>query len=81
MIKKNFDENMPQGKLTRVRDFLPPPSELVMPEDNVKITIFLKRSSVHFFKKKAQQYHTKYQRMMREVLDQYACHHKLEKVI
>ena len=67
-----IDPDMPIGKLTRVKDFLPPPEELVFPSDTVKVTIVLKRSSVNFFKKKAEKHHTKYQRMIRELLDRYA---------
>lgn len=62
---------MPIGKLTRVKNFLPPPSELVMPDPTVKVTISLNRSSVEFFKKQAEKYNTKYQKMIRELLDQY----------
>lgn len=51
---------------------LPPPEELAVPEDTVKITIALNRSSVEFFKKAAQKHHTKYQKMIRRVLDHYA---------
>ena len=69
------DKNMPVGKLTQIADYLPPPGELIEVEDNVKITILIKKSSVDFFKKQAHRYHTKYQRMMREVLDRYATHH------
>ena len=65
------DRNMPIGKLTRVKDFLPPPGELVMPDETVKVTISLNRSSIEFFKKQAGKYHTKYQKMIRELLDQY----------
>ena len=72
MKKKMIDPDMPIGKLTRVRDFLPPPEELVFPSDTVKVTIVLKRSSVNFFKQKAEKHHTKYQRMIRELLDRYA---------
>ena len=67
---------MPVGKLTRIADFLPPPSELVPAEPNVKITILLKKSSVNYFKKQANRHHTKYQKMMRAVLDQYALRHQ-----
>jgi len=76
MKRKMSDADMPIGKLTRVADFLPPPSELVPVEQNVKITILLKKSSVNYFKKQANRYHTKYQKMMREVLDQYAVRHQ-----
>ena len=55
-----------------VKDFLPPPSELVAKEDAIKITITLNKSSVEFFKNNAEKHHTKYQKMIRSVLDQYA---------
>ena len=71
MKKKASDWNMPVGKLTRVKDFLPPPEQLIMPEETVKVTISLSRSSVEFFKHKAEKYHTKYQKMIRELLDRY----------
>ena len=63
---------MPIGRLTKIADYLPPPGELVQAEDNVKITILVRKSSINFFKKQASRYHTKYQKMMREVLDRYA---------
>lgn len=72
MKKKIKDLDMPVGKLSRVKDFLPTPAELVSPERTVKITIALKKQSVEFFKHKAEQYHTKYQKMIRELLDKYA---------
>lgn len=68
---------MPIGKLTRVKDFLPPPSELALTEENVKITISLKKSSVEFFRREAQKHHTKYQRMIRELLDRYASQYRI----
>ena len=69
---KRINSDMPVGKLTRADDFLPPPSELVKPQETVKVTISLKRSSVKFFKEAARKHHAKYQRMIREVLDHYA---------
>jgi hypothetical protein len=60
MKEKIIDSNKPIGKMTRVNDFLPSPEELVIPEETVKITILLKKSSVDFFKRKAQEYHTEY---------------------
>jgi predicted DNA binding CopG/RHH family protein len=72
MKRKTEDSNMPVGKLIRVRDFLPSPEELVTGEKTVKITIALNKKSVDFFKHKAGQYHTKYQKMIRELLDKYA---------
>ncbi|OGW91323.1 MAG: CopG family transcriptional regulator [Omnitrophica bacterium RIFCSPHIGHO2_02_FULL_63_14] len=71
-MKKKIDPDMPVGKLIRIKDFLPPPNELALPSDTVKITIFLKKSSVEFFKSQAAKHGTKYQRMIRELLDKYA---------
>ncbi len=60
------------GELRVVKDFLPPPNQLVFKEENVKITISLKKSSVEFFKKEAQKHHTSYQKMIRRIIDWYA---------
>ncbi len=72
MKKKMINQNMPIGKLARIKDFLPSPAELVTPEETIKITISLKKSSVDFFKRQAERYRAKYQRMIRELLDRYA---------
>lgn len=55
-----------------VRDFLPPPDQLAMGEDGVKVTISLSRRSVDFFKEAAERNNTSYQRMIRRLLDAYA---------
>jgi hypothetical protein len=60
------------GKLKIIPDFLPKPSELVLKEDNVKITLMLSRESVEFFKREADVLHTQYQKMIRVLLDVYA---------
>jgi len=62
----------PIGELRVVKDFLPPPDQLALKEENVKITISLKKSSVEFFKKEAQKHHTSYQKMIRRIIDWYA---------
>ena len=61
----------PIGKLKRVKDIFPRPEELVFKEDNTKITIALSRSSVEFFKREAKKHHTQYQKMIRNLLDEY----------
>ncbi|MFZ2602386.1 MAG: CopG family transcriptional regulator [Candidatus Omnitrophota bacterium] len=71
MRKKTLDRNKPIGKMARIIDFLPPPEELIIPEETVKITLSLKKSSVEFFKHQAGRYHTKYQKMIRELVDKY----------
>jgi predicted DNA binding CopG/RHH family protein len=64
------DEAM--GEVRVVKDFLPPPDQLVLKEENVKVTIALRKSSVEFFKKEAQKHRTSYQKMIRRVIDWYA---------
>lgn len=64
------------GKLKVIKDFLPPPEQLVLKEENVKVTIALNKSSIDFFKKEAQRYHTSYQKMIRRLIDLYASQHK-----
>ena len=64
----------PMGELKIIKDFLPTPDQLVLKEENVKITISLKKSSVAFFKEQARKHKTSYQKMIREVVDWYASH-------
>ena len=72
MRKKRIDMDMPAGKLTRAKDVLPPPEELMMPERTIKVTLRLSESSVKYFKHYAQKYHMKYQKIIRKLLDAYA---------
>jgi predicted DNA binding CopG/RHH family protein len=72
MKNKTKYTDQPIGELRVVKDFLPPPHQLVLREENVKVTIALKKSSIDFFKKEAKKHHTSYQRMIREVVDWYA---------
>lgn len=67
----------PLGQLKVIKDFLPPPSELVFKEDGVKVTMTLSKSSVEFFKRMANKYHTPYQKMIRRLVDIYATHYPL----
>lgn len=59
----------------RVKDFLPPPDQLIAKEDTKKITIALSRRSIEFFKKVANETHVPYQQMIRKVIDNYADHY------
>ncbi len=67
------------GDVRIVEDFLPAPSELVLREDNVKVTLSLSRSSVDFFKREAGKARVPYQRMIRALVDSYAAHAKTGK--
>jgi len=64
--------DMPVGKLTRVKDTLPSPEELMVGDKTVKVTLRLSESSLKFFKQYAQKYHTKYQKVIRKLIDVYA---------
>ena len=70
---KYTDEPMKLGG--RVKDFLPPPSQLVAKEDNVRVTLLLSRESLQFFKHEAEENEVPYQRMIRAVLDEYSSAH------
>ena len=60
------------GRVRIVENFLPRPEELVLREDNVKVTLSLSRRSVEFFKRAAKQRRVPYQRMIRALVDAYA---------
>ena len=66
----------PIGQIKVVPDFLPLPEELVFKENTVKVTIALSKESVEFFKQEAEKHHTKYQKMIRRLLDVYTQAHK-----
>jgi hypothetical protein len=51
----------PFGELKVMQDFLPSPAQLILKEENVKITIALKKSSIEFFKNEAKKHNTSYQ--------------------
>jgi len=61
----------PLGKVEVIADMLPSPEQLAFKEDTVKVTIALSKTSVDFFKKEAKKHDTKYQQMIRRLLDEY----------
>jgi len=72
MKKKTKYTNENLGKLEVVRDFLPKPEDLVLKENNVKVTLNLSKSSIDFFKKIANKNGSQYQKVIRNLLDQYS---------
>jgi predicted DNA binding CopG/RHH family protein len=73
MKKKTVDFDPGQmGRVRIVKDFLPSPSELVLKNDNVKVTLSLSRRSVDFFKREAVRQGVPYQKMIRALVDVYA---------
>jgi len=71
--RKYRDE--PLGRIAVVSDFLPPPDQLVLRDDGVKVTITLGKRSVDFFKRHAARSKVPYQKMIRSLLDSYARRH------
>ena len=78
MKRKTGYKDEPLGRLEVVSDFLPPPDELVLRDDGVKITISLSKRSVEFFKRHAARSKVPYQKMIRSLLDGYVKHHEAE---
>ena len=71
---KYTDEPIVKARV--ISDFLPSPEELALKEETVKVTIALSRTSVEFFKKEAKKYNTQYQKMIRQLLDEYVAQQK-----
>ena len=74
MKKKIKYTNEPMGKVRIVSDFLPSPKDLVLKDETVKVTISLSKASVDFFKEEARKHKTQYQKMIRQLLDEYTAH-------
>ena len=66
----------PIGKLKIVADFLPTPEELALRNENTKVTISLSTESVAYFKGIAKKHHMQYQKIIRQLLDEYVAEQK-----
>ncbi len=64
------------GDIKIVPDFLPSPENLALKQQNTKITISLSSESVAYFKDAAKKHHMQYQKMIRQLLDEYVAHQK-----
>jgi hypothetical protein len=78
MKRKVRYKDEPLGRIEVVSDFLPPPDQLVLRDDGVKVTIALSKRSVEFFKRHAVRSKVPYQKMIRSLLDGYVKHHETE---
>ena len=76
MSKKIQYSDEPLGDIEFIPDFLPSPEELALKKQNTKITITLSSESVAYFKETARKHHMQYQKMIRELLDEYVAHQK-----
>jgi len=75
MNAKRKNSDGPIDEIEVIGDFLPSPEQLAFKEDTVKVTIALSKSSVEFFKQKADEHDTAYQKMIRRLLDSYVDRH------
>ena len=66
----------PLGAIRVVPDFLPSPEQLALKNEQTKVTISLSSESVDFFKEAARKHHMQYQKMIRQLLDEYVARHK-----
>ena len=64
------------GDFKLIPDFLPTPSEMAIKNESTKVTISLSSESVAFFKDTAKKHHMQYQKMIRQLLDEYVAHQK-----
>ena len=76
MSKKIKYSDEPINKLRLVSDFLPTPQELSLRNRNTKITISLSTESVNYFKDQANRHDLQYQKMIRQLLDDYVTQQK-----
>ena len=79
MSKKIQYSNEPIGDIVLVTDFLPSPEELALKKQNTKVTISLSSESVAYFKSTAKKHHMQYQKIIRQLLDDYVAHQKNSK--
>ena len=68
--------NEPIGDIKIITDFLPSPEELALKKENTKVTISLSSESVAYFKDVAKKHHLQYQKIIRQLLDEYVSHQK-----
>ncbi len=68
------DEPISEFKI--IPDFLPSPTELALKNQNIKVTISLSSESILFFKQAAKKHHMQYQKIIRQLLDEYVAHQK-----
>ncbi len=75
MKKKIKYSNEEIGKVKIVDDFLPKPEDLVFKEATVKVTLNLSKTSIDFFKGVARKHGSQYQKLIRNLLDNYTTHY------
>lgn len=76
MRKQIQYSNEQLGEIRLVPDFLPSPKDLALKNEQTKVTISLSSESVDFFKNAAREHHMQYQKMIRQLLDEYVTQQK-----
>jgi predicted DNA binding CopG/RHH family protein len=71
-MKKKINYTDEPLEMERIKDFLPRPEQLALKEPTVKVTLSLSRGTVDFFKSSARKHGSRYQKMIRRLLDVYA---------
>lgn len=68
--------DLPEIKdLVDVTDIFPSPEQIILKDTTSKVTLSLTTRSLEFFKKTAKKHGVLYQRMIRNLLDEYAVKH------
>jgi len=76
MSKRIQYSDEPIGEVRLVPDFLPSPGELALKNEQTKVTIHLSMETVAYFKAAAEKHHMQYQKMIRQLLDDYVAYQK-----
>jgi predicted DNA binding CopG/RHH family protein len=71
-MKKRISYTDESLEMERIKDFLPRPEQLALKEPTVKVTLSLSRRTVDSFKSSARKHKSRYQKMIRRLLDAYA---------
>jgi predicted HTH transcriptional regulator len=76
MAKRIQYSDEPIGEARLVPDFLPSPEMLALNNDQTKVTMYLNSETVAYFKAATANHHMQYQKMIRQLLDEYVAHQK-----
>jgi predicted DNA binding CopG/RHH family protein len=77
MSKRIQYSDEPLREFQVVPDFLPSPEQLALKNEQTKVTLSLSSESVAFFKAAAKKHHMQYQKMIRQLLDEYVAQQKV----
>jgi predicted DNA binding CopG/RHH family protein len=80
MKKKTKNDSFPKN-FRVIKDFLPPPEELLPQSEMEKILLSIDKPVIDFFKKRAEKSDQKYQRLIREVLKRYYLMHNSDRKV